>query len=148
MSDKAKIGVSSYSFSNYMKQSHCTYLDICDLAHEMGYDGIEFIDLNTAVSGLKDDFETARQIREHCADIGLEIIAHTVGANFLCEDPKAEVERVKHLVDVAFELGAPVMRHDAAFRRWMWPRRTPSTFTRRISCLSPVTCPIRAWAGL
>ena len=73
MSDKIKIGVSSYSFSNYMKHTHCTYLDICDLAKKIGYDGIEFIDLNTAVSGLKDDFETAMQIREHCAKIGLEI---------------------------------------------------------------------------
>ena len=28
-----KIGVSSYSFSKYMKASGCNYLAICDLVH-------------------------------------------------------------------------------------------------------------------
>ena len=110
-----KIGVSSYSFSKYMKDTGCTYLDICNIAKEIGYDGIEFIDLKSEISGCKDDIETARQIREHCAKIGLEIAAYTIGANFLCDDPDAEVERVKHCVDVAVELGAPVMRHDACW---------------------------------
>ena len=99
-----KIGVSSYSFSKYMKASGCNYLDICDLAKEMGFDGIEFTDLMPEVSGC-DAMTAAKQIREHCAEIGLEITAHTVGANFLKDDPDAEVERVKALVDVAAELG-------------------------------------------
>ena len=70
-----KIGVSSYSFSKYMKDTGCTYLDICNIAKEIGYDDIEFIDLKPEISGCKDDIETARQIREHCAKIGLEIAA-------------------------------------------------------------------------
>ena len=41
-----KIGVSSYSFSKYMKATGCNYIDICNLAKEIGYDGIEFIDLD------------------------------------------------------------------------------------------------------
>ena len=77
-----KIGVSSYSFSKYMKASGCNYLAICDLAKEMGFDGIEFTDLMPEVSGC-DAMTAAKQIREHCAEIGLEIAAHTVGANFL-----------------------------------------------------------------
>ena len=109
-----KIGVSSYSFSKYMKASGCNYLAICDLAKEMGFDGIEFTDLLPEVSGC-DAMTAAKQIREHCAEIGLEIAAHTVGANFLKDDPDAEVERVKALVDVAAELGAPVLRHDACW---------------------------------
>ena len=110
-----KIGVSSYSFSAYMRSTGCNYLDICDIAKQIGYDGIEFIDLKTEISGCKDDIETARQIKAHCAEIGLEITAYTVGANFLCEDPAGEVARIKHCVDVASELGAPVMRHDACW---------------------------------
>ena len=89
-----KIGVSSYSFSKYMKASGCNYLAICDLAKEMGFDGIEFTDLMPEVSGC-DAMTAAKQIREHCEKIGLEIAAHTVGANFLKDDPDAEVERVK-----------------------------------------------------
>ena len=109
-----KIGVSSYSFSKYMKETGCNYLTVCDMAKEMGFDGIEFTDLMPEVSGC-DDITAAKQIREHCAKIGLDITAHTIGANFLKEDPDAEVERVKHLVDVAAELGAPVLRHDACW---------------------------------
>ena len=44
-----KIGVSSYSFSRYMKHTGANYLKICDLAREMGFDGIEFIDLDLNV---------------------------------------------------------------------------------------------------
>ena len=110
-----KIGVSSYSFSKYMKDTGCTYIDVCNLAKEIGYGGIEFIDLKPEISGLEDDVATARQIRAHCSEIGLGIAAYTIGANFLGEDPDAEVERVKHQVEVAVELGAPVMRHDACW---------------------------------
>lgn len=108
-----KIGVSSYSFSAYMRENACDYLRVCDLAKEIGFEYIEFIDLLPSVSGC-DDLEAARRIRKHCAGIGLGIAAYTVGAEFLkADDRKAEVRRIKHCVDVAEELGAAVMRHDA-----------------------------------
>ena len=53
-----KIGVSSYSFSKYMKATGANYIDICNKAKEIGYDGIEFIDLNPEISG-KDVMATA-----------------------------------------------------------------------------------------
>ena len=109
-----KIGVSSYSFGKYMKATGCDYLAICDLAKDIGFDGIEFTDLNPEVSGT-DDVTAARRIREHCEKIGLSIAAYTIGANFLKDDPEAETRRVMHCVDVAAELGAPVMRHDACW---------------------------------
>ena len=135
-----KIGVSSYSFSKYMKASGCNYLAICDLAKEMGFDGIEFTDLMPEVSGC-DAMTAAKQIREHCAEIGLEIAAHTVGANFLKDDPEAEVERVKALVDVAAELGAPVLRHDACWApavqghgyTWRDAVKTIAPYIRRVT---------------
>lgn len=109
-----KIGVSSYSFNNYIKASGCNYLKICDLAKEIGFDGIEFIDLLPEISGT-DDITAAKAIKTHCEKIGLEIAAYTVGANFLSKSPEAEVQRICHCVDVAAELGAPVLRHDAAW---------------------------------
>lgn len=115
-----KIGVSAYSFKKYMDQTRCNYIDICNIAKEIGYDGIEFIDLDPEISG-KSPVETAREIREHCKNIGLEIICYAVGANFLADDIAAEVERVKGCVDIAAELGVPVMRHDACWK----PRTTP-----------------------
>jgi len=115
-----KIGVSAYSFSKYMKQTGCSYIDICNLAKEIGFEGIEFIDLDPAVSG-KSVMETAEEIRSHCEKIGLEIICYAVGANFLSDDIEKEIERVMGCVDVACALGAPVMRHDAAWN----PRPVP-----------------------
>ena len=44
-----KIGVSSYSFSNYMRATGANYLKICDLAKEIGFEGVEFIDLSLDV---------------------------------------------------------------------------------------------------
>ena len=110
-----KIGVSSYSFSKYFRQTNCDYFKICDLAKEMGFDGIEFIGLENW--GMTDDcLKTAKELREYCAKIGLEIIAYTVGANFLADDINAEMQRVKGCIDVAHALGAPIFRHDVVYQ--------------------------------
>lgn len=121
-----KIGVSSYSFMKHMRDTGCGYKDICDIAKRIGFDGIEFVGLHQDfMPGTEDEFAVAKEIREYCARIGLEIVAYTVGANFLAEDIEAEMEKVRHCVDVAAELGAPVMRHDIAFslpnkKRYTW----------------------------
>ncbi len=125
-----KIGVSSYSFDKYMKVTGANYIDICDIAKKIGYDGIEFVELKSEVSG-KDVMTTAREIREHCAQIGLEVSAYTVGANFLRdteEEVRAEIERVKMCVDVAAELGVKTLRHDAC-----WGPRLVPGYTWRMA---------------
>lgn len=104
-----KIGVSSYSFSAYRGSTGASYVDLCVKAKELGFDGIEFIDLGG------DEIEEAKKIRAKCEEIGLTIAAYTIGANMLADDIDAEVERLCRKVDVAVALGAPVMRHDAAF---------------------------------
>ena len=111
-----KIGVSSYSFSKYLTETKCGYLKICDIAKEIGFDGIEFINLNNKNWGIEgDEIAIATEIKNYCEKIGLEIAAYTVGANFLADNVDEEVERVKGCVDVCAALGAPVMRHDATF---------------------------------
>ena len=62
-----KIGVSSYSFSNYMRATGANYLKICDLAKEIGFEGIEFIDLSLDVQPAESISALAAEIREHCA---------------------------------------------------------------------------------
>ena len=112
---KMKIGVSSYSFAKFIQQTKCDYFKICDLAKEIGFDGIEFIDLDSW--GMTDDcLKTAVKLREYCSKIELEIIAYTVGANLLADDVKTEIQRVKKCIDVAEALGAPIMRHDVAYK--------------------------------
>ena len=111
-----KIGVSSYSFRKHILTTKCDYIEICDKAKEMGFDGIEFINLDNKDWGITDDaMKTANEIKEHCAKIGLDVIAYTIGANFLCEDKEAEVARLCHEIDVAEALGAPVLRHDVCY---------------------------------
>ena len=105
------IGVSSYSFRKYQKATGCSNIDLCDKAKELGFDGIEFIDLPG-----EDKIAEAEAIRRHCEEIGLPIVAYTVGANFETEDLEAEIARVKGCVDVAEALGVSVMRHDATFK--------------------------------
>ena len=108
-----KIGVSSYSFKRYMSNGGVSYLDICDKAKELGFDGLDFIELDPIkFSEGETALECASKIRKHCDDLGLEIAAYTIGANFLSEDMEAEVARVCACVDVAEALGAKVMRHD------------------------------------
>ena len=111
-----KLGVSSYSFSKYISQTKCDYFKICDLAKEFGFDGIEFVNLDNPRWGITTDpLKTAGEIKEYCEKIGLEVIAYTVGANFLSDDPEAEIKRVCDCVDVAKALGAPVLRHDVCY---------------------------------
>ena len=112
-----KIGVSSYSFDRYLRDTRCGYRGIIRLASGIGFAGVEFIDLANPAWGIEGDEETiAREARAAAEEYGMEIPAYTVAADFLSDDPDAEVERVCRKVDVAKILGAKVFRHDASFR--------------------------------
>lgn len=106
-----KIGISSYSFWRYMAQTGASYTDICTLAKDMGYDGIEFLEL-TAMGQVEDVEGLARQIRAHCEAIGLEVIAYTVGGDYIKGGLAETCAQHKRCVDIAALLGAPLMRHD------------------------------------
>ena len=140
-----KYGVSSYSFRNYIKETKCDYLKICDLAKEMGYEGIEFIPLcdETVFGFTCDEMEEAKKIREHCEKIGLEIIAYTVGGNLLAEDIQAEEERLKARVDVAEALGVKLMRHDSVFSL---PKKPFYSYREAIKDMAPVIRRITEYA--
>lgn len=111
-----KIGVSSYSFQALLKRG-MTYFEACRHARDMGYDGIEFIDLDLAFAPGEDNVESlARHLRAHCEALGLDIPAYTVAADFLNGRggaPEDEPARVCRCVDIAALLGARVLRHDA-----------------------------------
>lgn len=111
-----KIGVSSYSFQQLIGSGKETQLSIMKIAKEMGFDGIEFTDLK-APDGMTEE-KYAQIIREESEKLSLPVISYTIGANLLnlveCR-VDTEVERVCRKVDVAEILGAPTMRHDAAW---------------------------------
>ena len=117
-----KIGVSSYSFQQLINSGKETQLTIMKKAKEMGFDGIEFIDLS-APEGMSET-EFASLIREESEKLSLPVIAYTISANLLNDKGlEEEVERICRKVDVAEILGAGCMRHDAA---WGMPDNSKS----------------------
>ncbi len=105
-----KIGVSSYSFSQYINSGKLTQFSAVAKAKELGFDAIEFTDLQPPEGETQ--IEYAKKIREEAARCGIEISAYVVGANLAQADPSEEVERLKGCVDVANALGAKLFRHD------------------------------------
>ena len=113
-----KISVSSYSFSQYIRQGKLTQLDCVAKAKEMGFDAIEFIDLDGAPD-LEAQKEYARKIRMEADRVGIEINAYTIGGCLYKEtreEMDAEIARLKGQVEVAAILGAKVMRHDVCYQ--------------------------------
>lgn len=102
-----KLGVSSYSFSRYMRESGASLFDICRKAKEFGYDAVEFVPLPG-----EDRLTLAHELRALCNELGLDICAYTVGADLLSGTGEAAVEALCRDVDIAEALGAPLMRHD------------------------------------
>ena len=135
-----KIGVSSYSFAQYMGEAKANYFQIIDLAKEMGFDAIEFIDLQLEVQPAGSLAALAKDIRAYCEKKALPIAAYTVGADFL--NRENEVERIKGQVDIAEILGAPVMRHDA-----FWSLPEGMTWRQGVEKVAPLIREVTEYAA-
>lgn len=112
-----KISVSAYSFSQYIRQGKMTQFDTIAKAKELGFDAIEFTDIDG-----KEDYalqvENAHKLRAEANRLGMEINAYTIGGCLFQETQAqmdAEVERLKRQVDIAKILGAPILRHDVTY---------------------------------
>ena len=139
-----KTCVTTYSFQRYIMDKKCDYIEVCNKTKEMGFDGIEFIDLdNKDFAITTEPLECAKEIRAHCEKIGLEIVSYTIGANLLCEDGAAEVARVCRAVDVAEALGAKVMRHDVC---WALPKKHLYSYRDAIKTMAPMIREISEYA--
>lgn len=114
-----KIAVSSYSFQQAICRGEMTQADAVEKAKEMGFDGVEFIDLSPCDNPtLAQQLDYAAEIRSRAARAGIEVVAYTVGANLYtgsAAGDAAEVERLKGQVDVAAALGVKLLRHDACW---------------------------------
>lgn len=110
-----KIGVSSYSFSHYMRDTGANYCQIADLAKEIGFEGMDFTDLLLDVQPADSIEALAHIVRDHCDELGLPIASYTVSADFLQNDDM--VEQLYRKIDICEILGAKVLRHDISWRR-------------------------------
>ncbi len=113
-----KIGVSSYSYWKPMEKG-MDYYAFLDSAKELGFEGVEFIDLELKYArGEKTVEELAANLRAYCGQIGMPIVSYTIGANLVKADEgkrEAECRRVMGCVDIAALLGAGLMRHDVGY---------------------------------
>ena len=111
-----KISVSSYSFSQYIRQGKMTLLETIAKAKEIGLEAIEFIDLPG--SNLEEQKACAKELRAEADRLGMTINSYTIAGNLYKNSPEAdeaEVERLKGQVEVAEILGATIMRHDCCY---------------------------------
>jgi sugar phosphate isomerase/epimerase len=108
-----KFIVTSYSFIKYTNAGTMSQLECIAKAKELGFDGIEFSEFVLAEG--ETDMEHATALRKEAERVGLPIVNYAFGADFIngCNgDTKAEIARVKHMIDVAEELGVKQVRHD------------------------------------
>jgi sugar phosphate isomerase/epimerase len=111
-----KIGVSSYSYSQYLREGKLDHVSVVAKAKEMGFDGIEFTGLPGQTQ--EDKLALAAKIVAEAERVDIEITAYCIGANFLQPTRTAldvEVARIKAELDVAKALGVSLMRHDILY---------------------------------
>lgn len=111
-----KISVSSYSYSKFLSQGH-TILEAVDKAHEQGFTAMEFIDIPG--DGFANRKENAKKVKEKLDSYGMEVTAYTIGADMYKkgEEFEKQFDVLKHQLDIAKILNAPLMRHDATYQK-------------------------------
>ena len=110
-----KFSVSLYSFFSAIRSGEITPIECVAKSKEFGFDAIEAVDFVMGASSPDEMPEAAKRLREEADKQGMPISSFAVGADLLNGsdgDRKAEIERVKRMVDIAEILGAPRMRHD------------------------------------
>ena len=112
-----KIGVSSYSFFQYLRSGKLDLLSVIQKAADMGFEGIEYTDLPG------DTFEErkalAEQIKAEAAKCGIELTAYVVSGGLLCdtqEEQDAVIARIKTNLDLAAVLGVKLFRYDPIYK--------------------------------
>ena len=103
-----KVSVSSYSYSALGTDDFSRM----HLAKEMGFDGIEFAEINPPEGVAKADH--AKALKALSDELSLPITNYAIGADFINRDCDSEIERLKGEIDIAEILGVKVMRHDAS----------------------------------
>lgn len=106
-----KFSVSSYSYAGLTRTGAKTEAELIPLAAQMGFDAIEFAEINPPAGTEKAEY--AAFLNAEAKKAGIAIAAYCIGADLL-RDTDAEIERLKKEVDIAAILGVPVMRHDAS----------------------------------
>ncbi len=116
-----KIGVSSYSFSQYINSGKLTVSGAIEKAAQMGFDAIEFTDLIPENGMNKTEY--AKFLKETAQNNNIEISAYVCGGNFLKdtkEELQKETDKIKSEIDIAYILGVKLFRYDVTYQLPMY----------------------------
>lgn len=105
-----KLAVSSYSFSQAMRDGRMNIMDVIPKAKQLGYEGVEIVRGNQTDAEMR---ALAGYLRVQSAELSIPIIAYMVGADFLKNGVANEVKRLKGEAEIAAVMGAGRMRHDS-----------------------------------
>lgn len=111
-----KFSVSLYSFFSAIRSGELTPIECVAKSKELGFDAIEAVDF--VLAGKPEEMpDKAKELKAEADKQGLAISSLAASADLLngmdgSGNVKAEIERVKRMVDIAEILGAPRMRHD------------------------------------
>lgn len=112
-----KIGVSSYSFSQYLRSGKLDLISVIKQAADMGFEGIEYTDLPGET--FEERKALAEQIKAEAARCGITLTAYVVSGGLLCdtqEDQDAVVARIMTNLDLAAVLGVKLFRYDPMYK--------------------------------
>lgn len=129
-----KLGCMSLSYGHAIQEGRMDLFQFIDRAREMGLDGI---DIHTRALASEDDAYLG-DVRMRCLQRGLAISYLGISNNFgkPAGEISAEVDMVKHWIDVAARMHVPMVRIFAAWDRDDTPAYV--TWSRMIYAISEV----------
>lgn len=133
-----KIGLSSYSINGVIERGELSLEGAIDWAAKNGAEVFELVPFafrfDDAASG-KINFDKIKSARQAARDAGIRLSCYSVGGNLLQEGQaqEDEVKRLCHEVDIASELGIPMMRHDIGG----WERKPEENTAAHFDALLP-----------
>ena len=106
-----KFAVSTYSFSQLLLGGEMTQLDCIAKAKEMGFDGVELVEIANYANGDLKGY--AKKLADEAKRCGIELSNFAFTADFAGDgNTEEEINRVKDMIDAAEILGVPSVRHD------------------------------------
>ena len=109
------IGVSTYSFWRFRRDTRLSIPECIDLAAEMGFDGIEIL----LVQMQSEENTYLQEIKRRAFINGLALYGMSTHQDFLSPDPaerRRNVELTRHQIELAYALGIPTIRVNTG--RW------------------------------
>jgi sugar phosphate isomerase/epimerase len=110
-----RIGVSTYSFWRYRKDSKLSIEQCIDLAAEHGFDGVEILEIQmTDTSNRK-----LQQLKRRAFVNGLDLCGFSTHQGFVSPDKavrQKNIDRTLASIELAYKLGIPTMRVNTG--RW------------------------------